>query len=85
MGKNITLIQADPTSYSKLNQIMQDTHYHNVFVVMEDKEKRLWLYALDMDMMIHGGHTLPPDMLKDGNRVKKILYTMMAKAAVGEF
>jgi len=42
MGKNITLIQADPTSYSKLKHIMQDTHYHNVFVVMEDKEEAIY-------------------------------------------
>jgi len=54
-------------------------------VIMEDKNKRLWLYALDMDMMIHGGHTLPDGMLKDGKHVKKILYTMMEKAATGEF
>ncbi len=35
-GKNITLIDADPTSYSKLSKIMQDTHYSNIFIVMED-------------------------------------------------
>lgn len=29
-------------------------------VVMEDDDHRYWLYALDMDMMIHGGHPLPP-------------------------
>lgn len=54
-------------------------------VVMEDDDHRYWLYALDMDMMIHGGHPLPPDMLRDGNKVKHILYTMMDKAARGEF
>jgi len=54
-------------------------------VIMEDKNHKLWLYALDMDMMIHGGYTLPPYMLKEGNEVKHILYTMMDKAAAGEF
>ena len=54
-------------------------------VVMEDKNHRYWLYALDMDMMIHGGNTLPPYMLEEGNKVKHILYTMMDKAASGEF
>lgn len=39
MGKNITLIHADPTSYSKLKRIMQEVHYSNVFVVMDDKEE----------------------------------------------
>ncbi len=38
VGKNITLIDADPTSYSKLSTIMRDTHYHNIFIVMEDLE-----------------------------------------------
>ena len=38
VGKNITLIDADPTSYSKLSRIMRDTHYSNVFIVMEDME-----------------------------------------------
>lgn len=38
VGKNITLIDADPTSYSKLSRIMRETHYSNVFIVMEDME-----------------------------------------------
>ena len=38
MSKNITLIHADPTSYSKLMRIMHETYYNNVFVVMEDME-----------------------------------------------
>ena len=54
-------------------------------VIMEDKKGQLWLYTLDLDMMIHGGAPLPPDMLKEGNRVKHIIYTMMDKAASGEF
>jgi hypothetical protein len=39
MGKNITLIIADPTSYSKLKHIMLDTQYNNVFVVMDNMEE----------------------------------------------
>ena len=38
MSKNITLIHADPTSYAKLQRIMNETYYSNVFVVMEDIE-----------------------------------------------
>ena len=38
MSKNITLIHADPTSYAKLQHIMNETYYNNVFVVMEDME-----------------------------------------------
>ncbi len=38
MGKNITLIDADPTSFSKLNHIMDATKFSNLFIVMEDIE-----------------------------------------------
>ena len=38
MGKNITLLDADPTSFSKLNRIMSATTFSNIFIVMEDLE-----------------------------------------------
>ncbi|RRS29897.1 MAG: hypothetical protein P794_09660 [Epsilonproteobacteria bacterium (ex Lamellibrachia satsuma)] len=36
IGHNISLIHADPTSFSKLKHIMDDVKYSNVFVVMEN-------------------------------------------------
>ncbi len=53
--------------------------------LMQDKNGDYWLYTLDLDMMIHGGRKLPPDMLKYGNQVKNTIYTMMNKAASGDF
>ncbi len=38
MGKNISLIHADPTSFSKLRNIMNDVKYSNIFIIMEDIE-----------------------------------------------
>lgn len=38
LGKNVTIIDADPTSFSKLNRIMEETKFSNIFVVMEDIE-----------------------------------------------
>lgn len=38
MGKNITVIDADPTSFSKLKRIMEATKFSNIFIVMEDIE-----------------------------------------------
>ncbi len=38
MGKNISMIKADPTSYSKMRTIMNDVKYSNVFIVMENME-----------------------------------------------
>jgi len=36
MGKNISLIHADPTSFSKLSNIMNDVKYSNIFIIMEN-------------------------------------------------
>jgi len=38
MGKNITLINEDPTSFSKLGRIMAGTKFSNIFIVMEELE-----------------------------------------------
>lgn len=38
IGTNIKMIDADPTSFSKLNHIMEKTKFSDVFVVMEDME-----------------------------------------------
>jgi hypothetical protein len=36
MAQNITHIEADPTSFSKLRAIMEDIKYSNIFIVMEN-------------------------------------------------
>ncbi len=38
IGKNVTLIDADPTSFSKLSRIMSETKFSNIFIVMDDIE-----------------------------------------------
>jgi len=38
MGKNITLINADPTSFSKLSRIISETKFSNIFIVMDEME-----------------------------------------------
>ena len=38
IANNITLIDADPTSFSKLNRIMESAKFSNIFIVMEDLE-----------------------------------------------
>ena len=38
MGKNISLIYADPTSFSKLRNIMNEVRYSNIFIIMENME-----------------------------------------------
>ena len=38
LGKNVTLIDADPTSFSKLSHIMAGTKFSNIFIVMDEIE-----------------------------------------------
>ncbi len=53
--------------------------------LVEDKKGKLWLYALNMDMMIHGGKTLPDNLLKEANKVKDVILQVMEAGATGEF
>ncbi|HHC74459.1 MAG TPA: DUF302 domain-containing protein [Thiothrix sp.] len=53
--------------------------------MVEDKEGKFWLYALDMDMMISGGKTLPDDLLKEAQRVKEVMLEIMKRGAAGDF
>lgn len=53
--------------------------------LVEDKEGKLWLYSMNLDMMIHGGKALPPDLKESAERVRDTIQSMMAGAAQGEF
>ena len=53
--------------------------------MVEDKKGKVWLYALDMDMMIYGGKTLPEKLLKEATTVKKVILDIMEAGATGEF
>ena len=53
--------------------------------MIEDKSGKVWLYSLNMDLMIHGGKTLPPELLKEANAVKNVILKIMEAGATGEF
>ena len=53
--------------------------------MIEDKKGKVWLYALDMDMMIYGGKTLPDDLFKEATKVKDVILKIMEGGASGEF
>jgi len=53
--------------------------------LVEDEEGQLWIYTLDMDMMIYGGETLPPELLAEALEVKEILLDILERAAEGDF
>ena len=51
-----------------------------ILIVEDDKGDR-WLYTMAMELMLHGGKPLPPEMLKMANSVKNLMYGMMDAAA----
>ena len=53
--------------------------------MIEGKDGKFRLYALDMDMMISGGKTLPEGLLKEATKVKDIMLEIMERGASGEF
>lgn len=53
--------------------------------LVQDKQGKLWIYSLNMDMMIHGGKPLPHDLKLEAEHVKKVIETIMQRASLGEF
>ena len=49
------------------------------------KTAELWLYSLDMDMMIHGGKPLPAELLAEAMEVKDMILAILNRAAEGDF
>ena len=53
--------------------------------VVEDKQGQLWLYAMNMDLMILGGTPIPPALKKEALVVQNTLDEIMKRAAEGDF
>jgi uncharacterized protein (DUF302 family) len=53
--------------------------------LIEDPQGKLWLYTLNMDMMIHGGKTLPEALKEEAIGVKDTILDIMNRGATGEF
>lgn len=52
--------------------------------LVEDENGDIWIYTMALDMMIHGGHTLPPKLLEHATNVKDAMVAMIEKGAAGE-
>lgn len=52
--------------------------------IVEEPNGDIYIYTMSLELMINGGHTLPPDLLKLANEVRSGMYAMMEKAAAGE-
>ena len=53
--------------------------------MIEDKEGKYHLYSLDMNLMIYGGKTLPPELHAEAVKVQEIMTDIMSRAAEGDF
>jgi len=53
--------------------------------LVEDKSGKLWLYALNMDLMIYGGEPLPAALKEEANSVISIILDIMNRGAEGDF
>lgn len=53
--------------------------------LVEDPQGSLWLYSLNMDLMIHGGKPLPAELKAEALQVKEIILDIMKRGAEGEF
>lgn len=67
---------------------------YNVFIsaylpcrvsMVERKDGTFALYSMNMDMILHGGETLPPELFKKASRVKETILAVMEKGAAGDF
>ncbi len=54
-------------------------------MIREDDEGHRWLYTMALDLMIHGGHPLPPKLLAEATHVKETMYKLMDLPAKGDF
>ena len=67
--------------------------YHNEYsgfmpcriALIEDKDGRLWLYSMNLDLMIHGGRPLPPELHASAIKVRDTIKAIMDGAAKGQF
>ena len=53
--------------------------------LVEDTTGQLWVYSLNMDLMIHGGKPLPAELKKEAENVKRIILDIMKRGAEGDF
>lgn len=53
--------------------------------LVEDRDGKLAMYSMNLDLMIHGGRSLPPDLKQDAIDVRDKLLEIMRGAAAGEF
>ena len=54
-------------------------------LIVEDDNGDRWLITMAMELMLFGGHTLPPAMMEKAEHVRDTMYKMMDLGAKGDF
>ena len=54
-------------------------------ITVVEKDDGLWMYTLNMDMMIRMGRKLPPDLKADALKVREAIFQMMERGSSGDF
>jgi uncharacterized protein (DUF302 family) len=52
--------------------------------IVEDGNGDVWIYTMGLDLMIHGGHELPAEMLDLANTVKEAMEQMITQGAAND-
>ena len=53
--------------------------------VVENMQGKIWLYSMNLDMLIHGGRMLPSDLRKEAIRIRNVVREIMESVAASEF
>jgi hypothetical protein len=53
--------------------------------LLQEPDGTLWLYTLNMDLMIHGGKPLPPALFEEAVQVRETILAIMKGGASGAF
>ena len=99
LSNQVELMTGEEQRFLKIYQFcnpqtaMKMVNYRDAFsaylpcriAMIEDKNGKYWLYALNMDMMIYGGKTLPPELLEEAIAVKETILAIMERGASGDF
>ena len=99
LGDQVTLMKGTPWRKLKIYLYCNPLtaakmiDYSNAFsaylpcriALLQDKNGKLWIYTLNMDMLIYGGKPLPPELKAEALQVKKIMQLILQQAASGDF
>ncbi|MDZ7753902.1 MAG: DUF302 domain-containing protein [Gammaproteobacteria bacterium] len=97
--KQVEAVTGEPYRYinffsfcdARVGAMMAD--YNNTYTafmpcriaLVADPDGTLWLQMMDLDMLIHGGKTLPPDLKQGALEVSAALNELIERAAMGDF